>query len=382
MRIVVLGCGFHGRGIAYEIAAAADVEAVVVADIDGARAAAVAAKAGCEAAAVDIFDPHALLRVLEGATLVFNAVGPYHRTAAPVIEAALAAGVHYVDMADDHEAAEMVFLDPAWDAWAREAGISVLVGCGIAPGLTGLLARLGCERLDVAERVAVRFSWNYSITYPAAIHHFLRINSGLAPQFIDGAHQRPGAFTGREKVTFLPPVGAREVYCTGINDPVSIPHSVPGLREVTAKGAFHQPAANAFLEAMVRWGMTSYEAVPGTGLSPFDFLIAYLNSEDGGHRFDIPQEPIPMAIRVEVSGRRDGRAETIAFEGQDSSRRGTTAPSALAALMVARRELDFIGARAPEGCIDPGPFLRQLLATSDMRLFEFDSAGNPQPLAV
>ena len=43
--------------------------------------------------------------------------------------------------------------DPAWDARAREAGISVLVGCGIAPGLTGLLARLGCERLEVAERI-------------------------------------------------------------------------------------------------------------------------------------------------------------------------------------------------------------------------------------
>ncbi len=382
MRIVVLGCGFHGRGIAYEIAAAADVETVVAADIDGARAAAVAAKAGCEAAAVDIFDAGALASLLEGATVVFNAVGPYHRTAAPAIEAALAAGVHYVDMADDHEVAEMVFLDPAWDARAREAGISVLVGCGIAPGLTGILARLGCERLDVAERVAVRFSWNYSIAYPAAIHHFLRISSGMAPQFIDGAHQRPGAFTGREVAAFLPPVGERAVYCTGINDPVSIPYSIPGLREVTAKGTFHQPAANAFLEAMVRWGMTSYEAVPGTGLSPFDFLIAYLNSEEGRRRFDIPQEPIPMAIRVEVSGHRGGRAETLAFEGQDSSRRGTTAPSALATLMVARRKLDFTGVRAPEGCIDPGPFLRQLLATSDLSLFDFDAGGSPRPLAV
>ncbi len=382
MRIVVLGCGFHGRGIAYELAAAPDVATVVAADIDGDAAAAVAAKAGCEAAEVDIFDAGALARLLEGATLLFNAVGPYHRTAAPAIEAALAAGVHYADMADDHETAEMVFLDPVWDARAREAGISVLVGCGIAPGLTGLLARLGCERLEAAERVAVRFSWNHSITYPAAIHHFLRINSGMAPQFVDGAHVRPGAFADPELVTFLPPVGERAVYCTGINDPVSVPHSIPGLREVTAKGAFHQPEANDFLRAMVRWGMTSYERVPAAGQSPFDFLIAYLNSEKGRRRFDIPQEPIPMAIRVEVSGHRDGRAETIVFEGQDASRRGTTAPSALAALMVARRDLDFVGARAPEGCIDPGPFLGRLLETSGLHLFEFDAAGNPQPLAV
>ena len=64
MRIVVLGCGFHGRGIAYEIAAARDVGALVAADLDGARAAAVARKTGAEAVGLDLFDAAALARLL------------------------------------------------------------------------------------------------------------------------------------------------------------------------------------------------------------------------------------------------------------------------------------------------------------------------------
>ncbi|MBT6118786.1 MAG: hypothetical protein HOH66_13050 [Rhodospirillaceae bacterium] len=382
MRIVVLGCGFHGRGVAYEIAAAPGVETVVAADLNPARASRAASKTRGEAAAADLFDPDALDALLAGADLVFNAVGPYHRTARPVVEAAIRNRVPYCDMADDHEAAELLLLDPDWDARARAAGIGVVTGCGIAPGITGMLAKLGCERMARPRRVAARFSWNYSIAYPAAIHHFLRINSGLAPQFVGGALVRPGPFAEPETVRFLAPVGERRVYCTGINDPVSVPRSIPGLEEVTAKGCFHQEEANEFLEAMVRWGWTSYEPVPALGTSPFEALIAYLNSAQGRGRFDIAQEPVPMAIRVEVEGEDNGAPARLVFEGQDETRRGTTAPSAIVALMLARGELGFTGVRAPEGCVPTAGFFRALAAVPDVKLFEIDAKGEARPLAV
>lgn len=382
MRVVVLGCGFHGRGIAYEIAAAPDIGTLVAADLDPARARRVADKTGGEAAATDLFDAAALDTLLAGADLVFNAVGPYHRTARPVVEAAIRNRVPYCDMADDHEAAELLLLDPAWDARAREAGIGIVTGCGIAPGITGMLAKLGCERMARPRRVAARFSWNYSIAYPAAIHHFLRINSGLAPQFVNGALVRPGPFAEPETVAFLPPVGERRVYCTGINDPVSVSRSIPDLEEVTAKGCFHQAEANDFLEAMVRWGWTSYEPVPGLGTSPFEALIAYLNSAEGRSRFDIPQEPVPMAIRVEIEGEDGGAPARLVFEGQDETRRGTTAPSAIVALMLGRGELGFTGVRAPEGCVPTPAFFRALAAVPDVKLFEIGTDGAAESLVV
>ena len=254
MKLVLLGCGFHGRGIAYQLARSEAVELRVL-DRDASRASAVGDKAGVPWQTIDVTDHDGLRAVLAGADAVVNAVGPYHQTALGVIEAAIDAGIHYVDMNDDHEVAEALLLDPAWDERARRAGVTVLIDCGVVPGLSGLLVRHAGEQLDRTERVAIRFAWNYNREYPAAIQHFLRINSGDGPQYVDGEYARMRPFHGREDVDFQPPIGRTGVYFTGVPDPVAIARFVPGVQSATAKGAFYQPEANRLMEDMVRWGI-------------------------------------------------------------------------------------------------------------------------------
>jgi saccharopine dehydrogenase-like NADP-dependent oxidoreductase len=252
VRIVLLGCGFHGRGIAYQLAQSGpDVELSVL-DREASRAAAVGDKAGLPWGTIDVTDRDRLREALEGADAVVNAVGPYHRTALGVIEAAIDVGIHYVDMNDDHEVAEALLLDPAWDERARRAGVTILIDCGVVPGLSGLLVRHASVQLDRTDRVAIRFGWNYNRSYPAAIQHFLRINSGRGLQYLDGRHVRMPPFEGREDVDFDEPVGRTGVYYTGIPDPVAIARFIPGVRDATAKGAFYQPDANRLMRDMIR----------------------------------------------------------------------------------------------------------------------------------
>jgi saccharopine dehydrogenase-like NADP-dependent oxidoreductase len=370
MKVAVLGCGFHGRGIAYQLAGSGRVRGLCVADRDGERAAAVAGKAGASSSrTVDVTDPGPLGEVLAGVDAVVNAVGPYHRTALGVIEAAIEAGVHYVDMNDDHEVAEALLLDPSWDERARGAGVTVLIDCGVVPGLSGLLVRHAADRLDQTERVAIRFAWNYNREYPAAIQHFLRINSGRGLQLVDGRQVRMGPFEGREEVGFQEPVGRTGVYFTGIPDPVAIARFVPGVREATAKGAFYQPEANRLLEDMVRWGFTAYEPPAAGQPSPMDYLLTYLGSAEGERFFAIPRHDLPLALRVEVGGSRAGRPATLAYEAHDESRRATTTFTALAALAVAGGELA-PGVLTPEAWPDPDAFLRELLTDPHIRLLE------------
>ena len=59
MKVVLLGCGFHGRGIGYQLAAAEGVELSVL-DLDGARAEAVGEKAGVPSGTADVTDPEGL----------------------------------------------------------------------------------------------------------------------------------------------------------------------------------------------------------------------------------------------------------------------------------------------------------------------------------
>ena len=381
MRIVLLGCGFHGRGIAYQLARSGRVDELLVLDRDAQRAARVGSKAGVASGSVDVTDGDSLRATLVGADTVVNAVGPYHKTALGVIEAAIDAGVHYVDMNDDHEVAEAVLLDPAWDERARRAGVTVLMDCGVVPGLSGLLVRYASQQLDRTEGVAIRFGWNYDRNYPAAIQHFLRINSGDGPQYIDGRQARMAPFAGREDVSFQAPVGPTEVYFTGVPDPVAIARFIPGVQHATAKGAFYQDAANRLLEDMVRWGFTAYEPPAGETTSPIDYLVAYLGSGQGERYFDIPRHDLPLALRVEVEGRRSGALTTLRYEVHDHSRRATTTFTALAALAVAERELA-PGVLAPEAWPQPAAFLRGLLEDRDVRVLHWRDQELPRPLEV
>ena len=380
MHIIMIGCGFHGRGIAYELAEAKEVSEVTVVDRDADLARDVARKIGAKWQALAVQDENALRAVIRGADMVFNGIGPYHyqRNGLCVVEAAIAEKVAYVDMNDDHEPAEALFLDPHWNEAAVEAGIPVISGTGIAPGVSAMLAKLGYERLSNPSAIDIWFSWNYSLHYPGALHHFFRINSGLAPQYIDGDYVRPGAFAGRETVDFLAPVGTKEVCYTGIIDPVSISCSLPGLKRVTAKGAYHQPEANRFLEAMIGWGFTSYEAVHGSDETPFEFLMKYLVSEPGRAHFDIPMEDAPMGVMVQVTD--DKAGETVVYQAQDFSRRATTSAAARVALMLIRSEIDFTGVRAPEGCVDAVRFLSDLATHPDIKFFQHDEQGVAQAL--
>ena len=380
MKLVVLGCGFHGRGVAYELAKMPEITDVVVADRDSALARQTAERIGAQWSSIDVQNGAALRDLIRSASLVFNAVGPYHylQSGVRVVEAALAERVAYVDMNDDHEVAEELLLNPTWNESAKEAGIAIITGTGIAPGMTGLLAKLGCQRFPEANSVDVKFSWNYSLAYPAALHHFFRLNSGFAPQFINGVYVRPGAFSGSEKVAFLAPVGIKEVCYTGINDPVSISHSLPTLKRVTAKGAYHQQEANELLRTMVRWGFTSYEALSENTLSPFEYLMQFINSSTGRTYFDIPLEDAPMSVKVEI-GEVGREQPALVLEGQDFSRRGTTSASAVVAAMLLRGEIDFTGVRAPEGCVDAEQFLSITAQHPDIKLFEWH-AGSCQPL--
>ncbi len=95
MRIVVLGgAGAVAAAAVAALAGAEEVDEVVVADRDGARAAAVAEAHGprVTARAVDLEDPGTLAAALRGAEVVLGAAGPFLRTGVPGLQAAIAAG--------------------------------------------------------------------------------------------------------------------------------------------------------------------------------------------------------------------------------------------------------------------------------------------------
>jgi short subunit dehydrogenase-like uncharacterized protein len=102
-------------------------------------------------------DPAALSVALADVDLVLNAAGPFLHTAAPLAEACLKAGVHYLDIGN-----ELQVFRALYDLYepAQRAEVAVIPGVGFGVVATNCLASYvsdavgGAEHLDVAARAA------------------------------------------------------------------------------------------------------------------------------------------------------------------------------------------------------------------------------------
>jgi Saccharopine dehydrogenase NADP binding domain len=99
-------------------------------------------------------DPRALDRALEGAAAVINCAGPFATTAGPVIEAALRAGIPYVDVAAEIEANVGTFADYA------KAETPVVPAMAFYGGLGDLLVTAALGERTRADEVHVAYGLN------------------------------------------------------------------------------------------------------------------------------------------------------------------------------------------------------------------------------
>ena len=129
----------------------------VLAGRNAAAVAALAERLDLPHRAVRLDDPAALSAALDGVELVLNAAGPFVRTAAPLAEACLSAGAHYLDIGNELQ----VFLALYdLDQRAQRAGVTIMPGAGFGVVATNCLARYvsdavgGAQHLEVATRAA------------------------------------------------------------------------------------------------------------------------------------------------------------------------------------------------------------------------------------
>ncbi|MFF7379512.1 saccharopine dehydrogenase family protein [Streptomyces massasporeus] len=111
---------------------------------------------GLEVRPASVDDPESLDRALAGAEAVINSAGPFATTAAPVIEAALRAGIPYVDVAAEIEANADTFAHFA--DRARAAGAVVVPAMAFFGGLGDLLATAAMGDWTAADEAHVAYA--------------------------------------------------------------------------------------------------------------------------------------------------------------------------------------------------------------------------------
>jgi short subunit dehydrogenase-like uncharacterized protein len=135
-----------------------------------------AASIGCEHGVAALDDPAALDHAFSGARVVLNAAGPFSRTAAPVLEACLRAGAHYLDLSAEVPAIERL---AARDADARARRLMIMPAVGFDVVATDCLAVHVARRLPGAVRVAIAVTNLFFVTRGSAKTLLEAVDRGL-----------------------------------------------------------------------------------------------------------------------------------------------------------------------------------------------------------
>jgi saccharopine dehydrogenase-like NADP-dependent oxidoreductase len=116
---------------------------------------------GIETRAASIDDPAALDRALAGAAAVINCAGPFLDTGAALLEAAIRAGIPYLDLAAEQAAAQAVFEE--YGARVRGAKIVAVPAMAFYGALGDLLATAAMGDWKTADEILVAIaldSWH------------------------------------------------------------------------------------------------------------------------------------------------------------------------------------------------------------------------------
>lgn len=304
---------------------------------------------------VDVDDPASLAAALGETEVVLNAT--YMRHNVPVTDAAIAAGVHLVDLGS-YWPETLQQLDR--NRLAEEAGCRIVPGCGVAPGLTNILARLGADELNAVDAVRI---YSY-ITHPLWTSAGIVVtrfdaSTGTSVVCEDGTPVEHQSFSAEERVAFPEPYGEQEVHLVPHPEPVTLPRYVDVGNVVFKVGYPTDESRRIKVLLELGFDREAPFELDGVSISPRRFAAAYI-----GSRGISASDRSANVKRVCVDGVRKGKPVTLVFDfavertGRSASSSITGTFAAIAADMVARGGR--IGVHPPEGAFDSRTFLDAL----------------------
>jgi saccharopine dehydrogenase-like NADP-dependent oxidoreductase len=331
------GYGTFGAQVARALAGMGLPLRILGRDGERARSFAVALGEEHEGAAADANDPASCIKALAGVRVAVSCAGPFQTMSLALPEACLAAGVHYVDIADDRAwFARLRTLDGRF----RAAGLAAVPGASSLPGISGALALLAAKRLPAVQRVRVTlFIGNRNPKGTAAV---TAAAAQLGRRFAAPQGTLRG-FTGRAVVRLPPPFGERGVYDFESPELDLFPE-LTGAREVRVKVGFESRLATAAFAGLTRLGPRLGSRLVRS-FSPLAGLLSRFGHSGGAVQVELfaPDRGCAMAS---LSGERDGQrmaALPAAFVAQGlyeealAARGVVTAYEALGALTLLDR---------------------------------------------
>lgn len=332
MRILVLGAGLQGTACAFDLLNNAAVERVTLADMqvgalppflqpyitvhaaDATGDGLAADNARLVPMQLDVRDAGAVRAAFAECDAVCSAIPYYFNGALAAL--AVEAGVHFCDLGGN---TEIVREQKMLDAAAKAKGVSVVPDTGLAPGMVNVIAQHGIDQFDTVDSVKLFVGGlpqhpepplNYQIAY--SIEGMVDYYTSESLVVRNGEPTGVTALSELETVEFAPPLGALEAFHTagGLSTMV---YRYAGRIATMEYKTLRYPGHARIMEAIRDLGLLSDAAVEikGQHVVPRDVFVRVAGAALQKRKPDL------VALRVVVTGVKDGVARTRAWEVVD-----------------------------------------------------------------
>jgi lysine 6-dehydrogenase len=371
-KAIVLGGGMVGSVMAADLCNDGDFQ-VTLADIrpEALRAAKERAGGRVQTLQADLGDSAVVKSIVKPFDIVLGALAS--RIGFQTLRAVIESGKNYCDIS--------FMPQDAWelDDLAKARGVTAIVDCGVAPGMSNMMAGYGAAQLDHCERIEI-----YVGGLPRERRWPFQYKAGFSPFDVIEEYTRPSRVVEHSKIVIkealsepelmdFPGVGSLEAFNTdGLR---SIAHflKAPFMKEKTLRYPGHIELMRVFRQT----GLFSHDPIEvnGSTVRPIDVISALMFPKWTYQ----PGEEDLTVMRVIVEGIKDAKPARYIWDlldffdrpsGATSMSRTTAFPCTIMARLVACGEFNKPGVIPPElvGC-EPGMLDRVLkeLSRRDVR---------------
>ena len=323
MKLAIFGAGLMGSTIALDLVKSKQVDQVTVYDVDRHRLRALTSRkhsAKLAARVHDVRKKSETAKLLKKCDVGIGALP--HGLSEYAIGSAISARVNFVDLIFGWR-----FGQTAINSACKRRGITIIPACGLAPGLTNILAMKAAENMERVDEVHIKVGGipanpkpplNYRIvfSFQAVLEEYLRKARIVRNRRIVDVP----ALSGLELIAFPAPIGRCECFYTdGLSTLVQTIRRVREMDEKTIRWPGHADQIRTLIDC----GLLETQPVTyySQSIAPREFISNILSK-----KLALGQEKDLTLLRVEVSGKKSGKRTRHRYQMVDhyDSRHGIT----------------------------------------------------------
>lgn len=349
MDFLVVGAGKIGAACAITLRDSPNTGRIIVVDKRKDRLEDVAKSVTCDPVTLDAAEPESLSEFFNQVDCAFGVTTPEHYRA--LNEAAINAGTHWIDLGGDDSILEKQL---ELDERAKEAGVTAVPSCGLAPGIVNMLAVHGAAQLDAVDEISLYVGGLPQEPQPPLEYSILFSVEGLLAEYVEpveiidqGIRTTVRALDGYETLA-LDEIGTVEAFYTA-GALSTLPERFEGHVDRLTYKTLRYPGHRDKIMLLRDLGLLADEPIliDGTAVTPREVLASVLT--------EVLQSEVPdfVVARIEVAGSVNGSARQFRTDIYDEY----DATSGFSAMMRSSAfPVTVVGQMAADGKLDPGVY--------------------------